>query len=409
MPNVRRRLDRGFVVRVVAVAVSPMGRLPRMSDVFEPRADPPGPEGALTNRWSRVLPIVALSVAVIVVGAILANAGSTLGADAKAYLGAARRFMEGRPLYDLSYTATGPPELFGYPPPFAFVALPFALLPAPFDVLAWTATLVAAFAAGVALLPVRRDVRWVIVLLAGLSWPFAYALKLGQVEPILFLVFAAGWRWRDRPGRLGGAIAVGTIVKLQPAILLGWAVLTGRRRTVAVAGAVLLALAVGVSLLVGLPTWVDWVTLLRQISAPVTAAHSFTPGATVFQAGAGEGVATAVQLVSTVSALALVVWAALRLGSEASYLTAVVASQLVSPILWDHYAMLLLLPTAWLLERGRRWAVAIPLATSIFMIWAPPGVYPLSFWAAMLATLAVGWLERDGPSRASGPVADTAT
>ena len=35
--------------------------------------------------------------------------------------------------------------------------------------------------------------------------------------------------------------------------------------------------------------------------------------------------------------------------AEASYLVAVVASQLLSPVLWDHYALLLLLPVAWLL------------------------------------------------------------
>ena len=45
--------------------------------------------------------------------------------------------------------------------------------------------------------------RWWIVLLAGLSWPFAYAVKLGQVGPILFLLFAIGWRWLDDPIRLG--------------------------------------------------------------------------------------------------------------------------------------------------------------------------------------------------------------
>ena len=52
----------------------------------------------------------------------------------------------------------------------------------------------------------RPDVRWAIVLLAGLSWPFVYAIKLGQVGPILFLLFAIGWRWLDRPVRLGVAM-----------------------------------------------------------------------------------------------------------------------------------------------------------------------------------------------------------
>ena len=56
----------------------------------------------------------------------------------------------------------------------------------------------------------RGPVRWWIVLLAGLSWPFVYAIKLGQVGPILFLLFAIGWRWLDDPIRLGASVALGT-------------------------------------------------------------------------------------------------------------------------------------------------------------------------------------------------------
>ena len=137
----------------------------------------------------------------------------------------------------------GPSGLYLYPPPFTLLAVPFALLPAPLDVGGWLVAILAAFAAGVAILPVRRDVRWLIVLLAGLSWPFAYAVKLGQVGPILFLCFAIGWRWLDRPVRLGAAIAIGTIIKLQPAILLVWAALTRRWQAIGVCLAVLVGAA----------------------------------------------------------------------------------------------------------------------------------------------------------------------
>ncbi len=57
---------------------------------------------------------------------------------------------------------------------------------------------------GVALMPVAPTVRWLTLLLAGLSWPFAYAFKLGQVGPLLFLLFAIGWRWLDRRRRSAG-------------------------------------------------------------------------------------------------------------------------------------------------------------------------------------------------------------
>jgi hypothetical protein len=85
------------------------------------------------------------------------------------------------------------------------------------------------------------------------------------------------------------------------------------------------------------------------------------------------------------------VFAAFRLASVPSYLVAVVASQLLSPILWSHYALLLLLPVAWMVDRGRWWAIAIPLATSVVLVGVIPGwVYPLTFWATVIAVIGVG-------------------
>jgi hypothetical protein len=72
-------------------------------------------------------------------------------------------------------------------------------------------------------------------------------------------------------------------------------------------------------------------------------------------------------------------------------LVAVIASQLLSPVLWDHYAMLLLLPVAWLCSRGHWWAVLIPLSTALPLVGVtPPIAYPIGFLVALVATLAVG-------------------
>jgi alpha-1,2-mannosyltransferase len=353
---------------------------------------------------ARALPVVAIVVGVVVVGAVLASAGPTLGYDTRAYLDAARRLLDGRQLYDTSIDQAGAAGLYYYSPPFTLLAIPFSLLPGPLDVIGWTAAIVAAFGLGVALLPVTREVRWILVLLAGLSWPFAYAVKLGQVGPILFLCFAVGWRWADRPVRLGIAIAVGTIVKLQPAILVVWAGLTRRWAAVAVGSASLAAAAAVATIVCGIDAWGAWLTILRSISAPITTPHNFTPGAIAYQAGLSEGAAAALQVLSTAAVLVIVVWASLRSSPAVGYLTAVTASQLLSPVLWDHYAMLLLLPTAWLLERHRWWAVAIPLATSILLIWLPPVVYPISFWVALAAPVVVDRLPGQPlPAQRPGP------
>jgi len=89
-------------------------------------------------------------------------------------------------------------------------------------------------------------------------------------------------------------------------------------------------------------------------------------------------------------AIAAVVFAALRLPSNPSYLVAVIASQLLSPILWDHYAMLLLLPVAWMLEQGRWWSAGIIVATSVVLVGViPVWVYPLGFWACVIGVIGI--------------------
>jgi hypothetical protein len=75
----------------------------------------------------------------------------------------------------------------------------------------------------------------------------------------------------------------------------------------------------------------------------------------------------------------------------------VVASQFVSPVLWDHYALLLLLPVAWLLERGHWWAALVPLSTATLLVGITPGIaYPILFWVVLVAIVWVGLRDRGG-------------
>ncbi len=174
---------------------------------------------------------------VLATAATLAVAGDTLGYDFLAYHNAASRLLAGQPPYDTSYVVAGPFGLFFYPPTFLLLADP--VRPA------------AGRTGDVALdrgaprgLRGRRGsharrrarTRWLIVLLAGLSWPFLYNVKLGQVGPLLFLVFAVGWRNLDRPAVLGLTGAIGAAIKIQPGLVLAWALLTRRWAAVVVGG-----------------------------------------------------------------------------------------------------------------------------------------------------------------------------
>lgn len=343
------------------------------------------------------LPIVAVGTLVVVsLAAALASANAgTLGFDFLSYDLAVRRFFDGGVLYDQSFDYTGAFGLFYYPPPFVLLAAPLAFLEPALAAWIFTGLLIATYTLGVALLPVRPTVRWVILLLGGLSWPLVYAIKLGQVGPILLVTFAIGWRWMDRPWAFGAAAAVGTAIKIQPALLFGWALLTGRRTAIIAGLAVLAVLAVLATIVAGPSSWIDQATLLARVSRPIDTPHNFTPGRLAFEAGLGVTVAWAVQVANWLLVAVVVLFATLRRSAVSSYLAVVIASQLISPILWDHYALLLLLPVAWLLERGRWWAVLIPLATAVPFVEVIPAIaYPAAYWVTLLAVVAEG--RRDG-------------
>jgi hypothetical protein len=348
------------------------------------------------------LPLVAVVVFVAFLAGVLAFAGETLGYDLLAYHQAARRVLSGDALYDLSFEAAGGFGLFYYPPFFAPLILPFGVLTEGVAIWLWIALLLSCFALGVSLLPVAPAIRWTVVLLAGLSWPFLYAVKLGQVGPILFLLFAAGWRWLDDPHRLGSSMALGTAVKLQPGLLFFWAAITGRWKAVATGLAVLAGLAVVATLVAGIGVWWDFVRLVGRVADPITTPHNVTPGAIAFQAGMAPDAASVVQWLFIAATLVTVVIAGRLASPDSSYLAAVVGSQLLSPILWDHYAMLLLLPVAWLCARGQWWSVLIPLSTALPLVGVtPPVAYPVGFVLALAAVVALGVRERQGSASAS--------
>lgn len=354
-------------------------------------------------RATQVRPVLRIAYAAALTGAVLfaglivlaAAANGTLGFDYRAYDLAVDRLLAGQSMYDESAQATGSFGLFFYPPPFALLILPFALLPTEIAVWAWTFALTAASVAGIWLLPVPRRVRWLVLLLAALSWPLVYAIKLGQVGPMLLLLFAVGWRCVDRPWPLGLAAGLGTVIKLQPALLIGWAVVTGRRRAALVAVAVAGVLAIVATVVAGPQAWLDEVSLLSRVSRPVLTPNAFGFGRLAYEAGLSEGAATFVHWANLALVLVVVAVVTWRGSAVASYLAVVTASQFISPVLWDHYALILLLPVAWLLARGQWWAALVPLITATFLVGiTPPVAYPILFWVVLGA---VAWLGlRDG-------------
>jgi hypothetical protein len=359
--------------------------------------------GSGSGLLAAALPVVALACFVLVTGAVAVSAGPLLGYDFQAYVQAADRLLAGERLYDPAVTVAGPFAIYLYPPPFAFLFIPFALAPEGPGLAVWTVLLGAAVVVAALLMPVRREIRWLIVLLAAFNWPVLYSIKLGQVGPVLLLLFAIAWRWMDRPVVLAASIVAGGVTKLQPAALALWALLTGRTRAGVYAFAGLAVLAIGSLVVLGPSTIADYAALLARVSAPVTTPHNFTPGAVAYQAGLSEALATGLQWGVVALALGASLVAIRVADPEASFLVTVVATQLVSPLLWDHYAILLLLPVAWLLEKGQWWAISLPIATSLPLVGiVPPAIYPLEFAICLLAPIAVGRRRVAGAAAAPG-------
>ena len=233
---------------------------------------------------------------------------------------------------------------------------------------------------GTRLLPVSTRVKLAIVLLAGLSWPFVYAMKLGQVGPLLYLAFACGWRWLDEPRVLGASAAVGTAIKLQPGLLFVWALLSGRWKAVLWGALVLGLFAVAATLVAGASAWTDFLTLIRRVSDPIATDAQLHAGCRGVPAGrsARARERRAGGHVRGGRRAGHLGRAACRAGRRLSDHGGRVAA--ASRRSWDHYAMLLLLPVAWLLERRQWWAAAVPLVTAVVLVGTTPSfVYPLLF------------------------------
>jgi hypothetical protein len=99
--------------------------------------------------------------------------------DVRAYYDAGARLNAGLPLYEQP-SGTNDAGFYRYPPLLAIAFRPLARLPFEWAAIIWEATLLAAFAATVRLLGVRRQLTW--LLLGWLAAPIGWSLAIGQAQ-----------------------------------------------------------------------------------------------------------------------------------------------------------------------------------------------------------------------------------
>ena len=318
-------------------------------------------------------------------------------ADLLVFLRAARAVSSGI----TPYAAPGSPMLwsghaFVYPYLAAWPFLPLAELPAVLASGLYYVLGVVAVAIAVRLVagPNSGPVPYVVALTAE---PAVRALQLGTLNPLLLLGLAVAWRFRRHAVVVVAVLVAVVVAKLFLLPMLLWPALHGRWRQ-AVVGAGLSAGAVALGCVLAHYDLATFVRMLSTLSAH-EAVHSSSVAARLQRLGASGGVALAVTLVLAAAVVTVGRWRAARTGREASTFSAcLIASLVLSPIVWGHYfALLLLIP---LVLRWRTSALVVTLVVS-WMLSTPVGLPALQalhrfhdagwVWGIGAATLLTGW------------------
>jgi hypothetical protein len=300
-------------------------------------------------------------------------------------------------------------ELNAHPPPAILVALPFGGLTFRAAFALWNGLSLLALAASIWLVvrtlhpPVPA---WAVLpAAAGLvvSFPFWQQMIHGQLNLVLLLLVTGGWA-ADRAGRqwlAGALVGAALALKLFPGVLLVYFLAAGRWRValgglVAALGlSVLAAVVLGPGVfaayavevlpvtsgfarvwsnlaLAGLwhklfdpdPNWGSWVQVVPIVQSPEAA--------------------WALTCLSSLAVAGLVAWSARRARSlrerDWAFAAAVAGMILATPVAWDHYCLLLLLPVVLLASpeagMGRRflfWPAVAVLEVSPYKL-APLGL-----------------------------------
>lgn len=288
---------------------------------------------------------------------------------------AGRALLSGRSPFPEPYPAWLLKHSNGFitPPVLAVVGAPFSLLPFGTAIVAFNLVCVACLLAALRLLDVRSPAFYIVVLC---SFPFVASLGLGQPDGMFALGAALAWRYREA---WPGAVAAGAIIaaKLLAWPLIVWLLVTRRYRQAAVAAGCAAAMLAASWACIGFKGLAAYPRLLSaDARAFGTDAHS------ILTALVRTGVPEHTAMVLTV-ALAAAVGAAVVLtaaGSDLGWFTAALTfGILASPIVWQHYFLLLFIPLAATRRTGDPLVWLLTLA-----LWISPSETP--------ATLAQAWL-----------------
>ena len=304
--------------------------------------------GAALRRVCTVVGLGVLPVAAIVTMFVVGMRGGPLSGDFHHELyPEAKLLLRGENPFPAPDTPIRGSNLV-WPPVAAYLVAPLTVLPVGVaDVLMIGLGLVC-FALSLWLVGVRD---WRIYGAVAL-WPeFLGEMRVSHLTPVIALLLAAAWRWKDARGAPGVLIGLAVAVKFFVWPVGVWLAATRRFRE-----AVLAAAVAGASLLLVLPftSLQNYAHALTRLSR-VFDQDSYNVYGLLVQAGASDTVGRVATLVVGVVLLAAV-W------RYQSFALAIGAALVISPIVWLDYYALAALPLA--LARPRLSAIWFaPLAT----------------------------------------------
>ena len=307
-------------------------------------------KGSSAGRGGLLTAALVFVAATMLMGLVgLSAAEGLLSWDVRfAYLPAADLILDG----ESPYPAVDDPILedqkgYVYPPQLVLLLVPFTVLPVPVVSFLVALGMLALVFATLRVLEIR-DLKCYA---AAAVWvPTISGVLLGNVSIPLAFALAVLWRYRDAvwPPAVSLGLAVSAKLLLWPMFV--WAAATRRLRIV--------GLAVGLGLAVTLLSWAaigfaglaEYPDLLRRLSE-IQSERSYSIVGMASTLGLAEGVGRALTLLVGGALLVGCVVLARRGDEERSFTCAVAATLALSPILWLHYLVLLLVPLAILRPR----------------------------------------------------------
>jgi hypothetical protein len=267
---------------------------------------------------------------------------------------------------------------FGYPPAFLILAAPFALMPYPSAAVAWVILTWAAYAVAVRLWAPKAY--W----LAMAMPPLLINAITGQAGFLIAALFIGGMALMPKRPLLGGILLGLLVVKPQLGIVLPFALAAGREWRAFVGAA---ASSIGLLLLglivFGWPSYQAWLGNAGLYSSVVAdGLAGWQRMASVYSALRFDGlgaapawIAQALVAAAAVAACCLLWWRSRDWGVRGGALAA--ATALASPYLFGYDTLLLIMPLAWLVSRGRH-AVPLAIAWGLLLL----GLLQALGWAA---------------------------